>query len=123
LPVNHLKFQTPGGNIELSMKKGNGRKSYDTVPSTNGSIIKWKILFYMKKLKTEVISLEFYLFFHKMFIFGSQGAVIPPTSLHTATASKTHLKEEITPPPPHWDSRAILANHIKFRTCSDLVPM
>ncbi len=26
-------------------------------------------------------------------------------------------------PPPHWDRRAILPTHIKFRTCSALAPM
>jgi hypothetical protein len=44
----------------------------------------------------------------------------PPPHLHVVTAGINHLNEEITPPPPHWDRRAILPNHIKFRTCSAL---
>jgi hypothetical protein len=49
--------------------------------------------------------------------------VATPLPLHVARARKNHLNEEIIPPPPHWDRRAILPNHIKFRTCSALAPM
>ncbi len=40
-----------------------------------------------------------------------------PLPLHVATAGKNYLNEETIPSPPHWGRRAILPNHIKFRTC------
>ncbi len=53
-----------------------------------------------------------------------RGADSPPPP-HVGTAGKNHLNEEIAPllAPHHWDRREILPNHIKFRTCSALVPM
>ncbi len=53
----------------------------------------------------------------------SQGADPSPLPLHAGTAGKSHLNEEITPPPPHWDRRETLPKHIKFRTCDALAPM
>ncbi len=47
----------------------------------------------------------------------------PPPSSTRGKAGSNHLNEEITPPPPHWDRRAMQPNHIKFRTCSALAPM
>jgi hypothetical protein len=46
-----------------------------------------------------------------------------PLSSTCSKAGRNHLKEEIIPPPPHWDRRAMWSNHIKFSTCSALVPM
>jgi hypothetical protein len=54
---------------------------------------------------------------------GPQGADPQPPFLFGGKAGRNHLNEEITPPPPHWDRRAIQPNHIKFRTCSALAPM
>ncbi len=41
----------------------------------------------------------------------------PPSSTR-GKAGRKHLNEEITPPPPNWDRRAIQPKHIKFRTVS-----
>jgi hypothetical protein len=46
----------------------------------------------------------------------------PPPSSSVAKAGRNHLNEEITPSSQR-DRRAILPNHIKFRTCSALAPM
>ncbi len=53
----------------------------------------------------------------------TKGCRPSPLPLRVAKAGKNHLNEEITPPPPHWDWRAIQPNHIKFMTCSALAPM
>jgi hypothetical protein len=53
----------------------------------------------------------------------SQDADPYPTSSMRGKAGRNHLNEKITPPPPHWDRRAIQPNHFKFRTCSALSPM
>ncbi len=55
--------------------------------------------------------------------FDTHGADPLPPSSHVATPGKNKLNKEITPPPPHWDGRAILPNHIKFRTWSALAPI
>ncbi len=53
----------------------------------------------------------------------SQAADWPPPPTRSE-AGRNHFHEEIFyPPPPHWDRRAILPNHTKFRTCSVLAPM
>jgi hypothetical protein len=46
-----------------------------------------------------------------------------PPSPTRSEAGKNNFNEEITPPHPHWERRAILPNHIKFRTFSALAPM
>ncbi len=42
----------------------------------------------------------------------------PPLPLGEGRQGRNHLNEKFSPPPPHWDRRAVQPNHIKSRTCS-----
>ncbi len=69
-------------------------------------------------------SLPLFLFYPYMYsVVQTTGRRLPPPPpLSVAKTGKKHLNDEITPP-PHWERREILPNHIKFRTCSALAPM
>jgi hypothetical protein len=55
-------------------------------------------------------------------IYFPTGCRPPPPSSMRGKTGRNHLNEE-SPPPPHWDRRAIQPNHIEFKTCSALAPM